>query len=853
MILNRRTIALNGELTRMWKYFLHVAALASLSLAQPIFDLLSQFPQFLVAHHAGLMEVLLLVLLLTLVVPGSVVALESFQDRIMGARYRLPGSGIALFVFPLALLILKLPEGIPGTLLVGAAVLLAWLSRRAYLRIRPVRVYLTILSPAILIVPILFLTGPSVRRIITPAKPQGVALANGQTDTPIFMVVFDELPLRSLLDRRGDIDSVRFPNFADLAGRADWYRRTTSVSYSTQYALPAILTGNLPQADHSFLPTLAHYPDNLFTWLRNSHQLNISESITHLCPDCPESKPGHLRRAFRLLVDLPEIYLHLVLPEDLTTGLPDIRHGWTVPNQQRWRLGHPVRQFEAFLETLPEKGEPSLNFIHMQIPHLPWIYLPSGKRYVSGGDMSLFTKRDIWTRDETLVTLAFQRHLLQVGLADRLLGRLLRKLKADRLYDRSLIIVVSDHGVGFQPGGNRRKITEANFRDLLTVPLLIKAPYQILGRVSDRPTRTTDILPSIAEILRVPTPWPTDGISVNETAMTQERDPAAPSLITVPPSKFLRYRTTVCLEGMTFEVRQDGAWAHLGELTERGDKIILWGWAADMETLEPAESILVFVNDELIFQGMTRHPRPDVAKFFKAVELEDSGFYLELGRDLFQGSPAVRCFAVLGDRIREVQYPLSFPWPVEPKSSREETHSSNIDGTSCIDQKPARSFLITRSLSPETLWESSGSSEFETGLRELAWDAGPDGVFKMGPADSLLGKPLDQLPVTERRGLRIELDQPRLYERVRLDADFIPAAIEGWVSATDAEYVAIGLNGTLRAVAATFEGPDGRRRFQAIAPEASFVNGANRIQMFVVARENGKVLLLSPPENRRSR
>ena len=96
---------------------------------------------------------------------------------------------------------------------------------------------------------------------------------------------------------------------------------------------------------------------------------------------------------------------------------------------------------------------------------------------------------------------------------------------------------------------------------------------------------------------------------------------------------------------------------------ESGDKAIFWGWAADMETLEPADSILVFVNDEMIFQGMTRHPRPDVAKSFKAAELEDSGFYLELGRELFQGSPAVRCFAVFGDRIREVQYPLSFPWP----------------------------------------------------------------------------------------------------------------------------------------------------------------------------------------------
>ena len=83
----------------MWKYFLHLGALASLSLAQPIFDLLSQYPQFLVAHHAGLMEVLLLVLLLTLLVPGSVVALESVQDRIVGARYRLQGTGSLCLYF----------------------------------------------------------------------------------------------------------------------------------------------------------------------------------------------------------------------------------------------------------------------------------------------------------------------------------------------------------------------------------------------------------------------------------------------------------------------------------------------------------------------------------------------------------------------------------------------------------------------------------------------------------------------------------------------------------------------------------------------------------------------------------
>ena len=842
----RATNRVDGGPIRSWIYFLHLGALASLSVAQPIFDLLSRYPQFLVAHHAGLVEVLLLVLLPTLLIPGSVVTLELILNRILGARFRFRGMGFALFVFPLALLILKLLEGAPGTLLVVAAVLLAWCGRRLYLLFPTVRQYMTFLTPVILIVPILFLTGSSVQKIITPAKPQGTPLSGGKTDTPIFMVIFDELPLRSLLDRRGAIDTVRFPNFADLAGQATWYRRTTSVSYTTQYALPAILTGNLPKENHRFLPTLADYPNNLFAWLRKSHHLNISESTTNLYPSCPHSKPEHLRRAFRLLVDLPVIYLHLVLPEGLTTGLPDIRHGWTVPNQQRWRLANPVRQFEAFLESVPDQEKPSLNFIHVQIPHVPWIYLPSGKRYISGGDMGMFTKRDIWSRDESLVTLAFQRHLLQVGMADRLLGRLLRKLRDDGLYDRSIIVVVSDHGVDFQPGGNRRKVTEENFEDILTVPLLIKTPYQELGRISDRPTRTTDIFPSIAEILQVPSPWPTDGTSVYETLETEQGDPLSSALNTVPPSTFLRYRTAVCLDGMTLEVTQDGAWAHLGEVTESGDTIRFPGWAADVESLELADAILVFVNNELIFQGMTRNHRPDVAKYFKAKELEYSGFDLEMARKLFRGNPEVRCFAVFGDRVREVEYPLSFPWPIEPKLSRKETHSSDLDENCCIEQNPARSFLITRSLSAETLRKAAGPSDFEKGLRSLAWNAGRDGLFKMGPAELLLGKPLDQVPVTERLGLRIELDHPKLYERVRLDADFIPAAVEGAVSATNARYVAVGINGTLRAVAPTFEGPDGRLRFQAIVPETYFFNGANRIQVFAVAETTGKVVLLSP-------
>ncbi len=843
---NRSTSGPDVGPTRTWTCFLHVGTLASLSLAQPVFDLLSRYPQFLVAHRAGIAEICLLVLLLCLAGPAVVAAIERLLDRSAGDRFSVRGSGAALFVFPLALLVLKRIPEMPALLLVGLAAVLAWLSRLAYLRYRSLRRYLTFLSPAMLVVPVLFLTGASVRRVAAPAEPHGPALADGVADTPIVMVVFDELPVQSLLNRQGGIDSERFPSFAELAGQATWYRNAATVSHATQYAVPAILTGNRPEGDLGILPNLAGYPNNLFTWLRDSHRLNVFESATHFCPTCPNSAPGPVQKVIPLLLDLSAVYLHLVLPEDLASRLPDVRHGWTFPKPQKWWSAHPVRQFAAFLEALPEEGKPGLNFIHVQTPHAPWIHLPSGKRHISSRKMNLFLEYEVWRSDETLVTLAFQRHLLQVGFADRLLGRLLRKLRTSGLFDRSLIVVVSDHGASFRPGASRRRITVDNFEDLLAVPLFIKVPGQKRGRVSDRPTLTTDIFPSIAGILGVSAPWPTDGVPVMESGGMENRNPVS---VAAGMFQFPGHRTTVCLEGASIEVSRGGVWSLLDVVVERDGKMSFFGWAADMCTLKPADSILLFADGDLVHQGMNRYPRPDVAEYYKEDDLEQSGFHLKFDPELFQWKQRVRCFAVFGDRIYELAYPLSFPWSAEPMSMQGAMHASQLEQPCSNGQEAARSFLIDRAIGADERGNSIRTAEFLAGLRELAWEAGPDGLFKFGPSESLLGKPLSQLQVTERGGLRIELDRPELYETVRLDSDFIPAAVEGWISVRDVEFVAVSVNGTLRTVAPTFDGPDGRRSFQALVPESAFRNGFNRVRTFAVAQTEKGVMLHTPLDN----
>jgi len=129
----------------------------------------------------------------------------------------------------------------------------------------------------------------------------------------------------------------------------------------------------------------------------------------------------------------------------------------------------------------------------------------------------------IWTDDSWAITQMLQRHLLQVGFVDKLLGTLTAHLKSLDLYDRSLIVITADHGISFQPETNRRDAAATNYYDIMAVPLLIKAPHQKKGVISDLNIETIDILPTIAEILEIDLPWPVDGQSALDSSHPERK------------------------------------------------------------------------------------------------------------------------------------------------------------------------------------------------------------------------------------------------------------------------------------------------------------------------------------------
>ena len=506
---------------------LHLFTLSSFAVAQPLLDLISRNLQFLIAHKLTTLEIVLLLGFLILVVPLPFLLLSlagRLPDRRSGFRW-LQGLAVCLLTSAFLLQVCKRVWEGPGALLLVTALAADLIFSIGYVRLPLVRQFVTWLTPGILLFPIWFLFGSSALEIATAEGAPTVPKLESHSTTPILMVVFDQLPLVSLLDEEGQIDPIRYPNFSELVGDSVWYRNATAVSERTGWALPALLTGNYP--DPEKLPVYEHHPTNLLTLFSQSHQVYTFEPITSLCPAELCSQPDQPRgsRTALLLTDLGILYLHLLLPSDLAESLPpadqswkDLAEGASKAWKDQWIEWRDCDRLKSALSVIdsiePEANRPPLYFLHFLLPHEPYLYLPSGKLYAALPDLGGLLAREKWSAEEAVVNLAYQRHLLQVGTADRLLGQFLERTRAARLYDRSLIVVTSDHGASFRPKDSFKHPTDTNFPDILPVPLLVKPPVgSFAPGVRDQHLETIDILPTLAQYVGVSLPVEIDGAS----------------------------------------------------------------------------------------------------------------------------------------------------------------------------------------------------------------------------------------------------------------------------------------------------------------------------------------------------
>ena len=92
----------------------------------------------------------------------------------------------------------------------------------------------------------------------------------------------------------------------------------------------------------------------------------------------------------------------------------------------------------------------------------------------------------------------------EVAASDAIVGAFLAELKAIGVYERAVVLFLSDHGEGLGDHGEAQHGTFL-YRESIQVPLVMKLPGNALaGSTVSAPVQVTDVFPTIADLLGLP-------------------------------------------------------------------------------------------------------------------------------------------------------------------------------------------------------------------------------------------------------------------------------------------------------------------------------------------------------------
>lgn len=528
--------------TKQIHLFLYILIAWSLAVAQPLMTLFAEQPVFFIAHEIRGWSFILVTLIINLLVPIILWIALSF----IGLLSHFLKEWLSRLIICIFLFFFFLPffNTLQREVVYVLGIMFSIITMYCLVKFTLVKTFAQWFSVASFAFIFIFLFVSSTKQLL-PNKIVSNENIFSQADGPVFIFVLDEFPLLSLLKSKNQIDETRFPTFASLTKNAIWYPNAKSISSATNIALPAILSGVKP-SNPLKAGIFEQYPNNLFTYLSNTHSMNVIENTTRMCP-------GYLCKSIIkdkyqiLLEDVFVSYQHYVYPNDMKHKLPAINNRWIgymreLKNEKKkgFDFSERLDKFNNFIASFDQYPENTLHLLHVLLPHAPWRVLPDLKLYgfyekegVAGelihADKNKYSAPHQWGNDQWATQLSWSRHLLQIGAMDSLLGNAIEKIKSQGLYDKSTIIVLADHGTSFIPSISRRYAQDENIPDIAAIPLFIKYPNQREGKVDLRIANNLDVLPTLMDLFKITPIDKVDGVSLiatqqreQELSLTQE-------------------------------------------------------------------------------------------------------------------------------------------------------------------------------------------------------------------------------------------------------------------------------------------------------------------------------------------
>jgi arylsulfatase A-like enzyme len=318
----------------------------------------------------------------------------------------------------------------------------------------------------------------------------------------IVLISFDALRARSTSLHTPALGNT--PHLAALAREATWYTRCHAVADRTQVAMPALLSGRDPQAIFARIENrLGHLREGRVTGLAGylrpaGYQAYFAGML--LSPQAfgmaGEYVDGRVRARFVHPNEF-NVRRYVPLAEVFDWAVRQVRSGGRdfAPEDDHLRAARQT--FADARDTLRAHPERTFVWVHVGVPHDPYYDVPAADL---GGALHPERYRRVTSamlNDKDRYSPEFERvYERYVAFGDAELGRFMGGLKADGLWDDTMVIVTADHGQQFGVGKRPHGAGVAP-EDIAHVPLLIRAPRQSAPARFDGHVGHLDVVPTV--------------------------------------------------------------------------------------------------------------------------------------------------------------------------------------------------------------------------------------------------------------------------------------------------------------------------------------------------------------------
>lgn len=499
---------------RELRSFTELFAISGIAFAIPFLNLLSKNSSFFSYYKATRLDVLAIGLLAVFVPPLLAWGIEAWAGLLLPKIRRYIHAffiGVALGIY--ALQFMKHALSPSPTVLIVAGVASGVAAALLRIKSKTFASFIAALAfaPALLAIWFIFFSNPY--RVTKQVSFEETKVAVSAPHR-IALIALDELPVGSLLDSTGHVDKDLFPNFAALEQSSTFYRNMSTVAPITDWAIPALLTGQYPE--ESRLPIAVDHPDSIFRLLSSTYRMNAHDEITDLCPSkyCPYI--GAQRTLLKRVQGIGTRGLKLWR----STVSLDRQMATFSPNEE---TSKPFDHSRKFISSIRRDSGPVFDYAHIMLPHQPWIYLNTFQTRRPLGTRNFENSNFVKWLSPNNAELGRAIHLLQLQAADTFIGQVIDRLKKIGAWEDTILVVTADHGISFSAGESQRVVSRKNAHEILFPPLFIKAPNQSQPIVDDHAMRTIDVFPTITEIIGAKIPWRIDGEPASAT-----RDPKEP-------------------------------------------------------------------------------------------------------------------------------------------------------------------------------------------------------------------------------------------------------------------------------------------------------------------------------------